>query len=181
MNTAESADCCFLVSFSLCSSQVLSGSALAQRDDLNAMFNRIRDLSFSGNEEEALVLAQKFEIAVKARFGADHPNYAAALNVLGVVNSNVGHYSEAEAMHERVLAIREQRNDMQKVAESLGNLAVIYGKQGKYAEAEKLQKRAIEIAEKTPNATDSRGISSLGARTHSSGRALRKRGALRRG
>jgi CHAT domain-containing protein/tetratricopeptide (TPR) repeat protein len=141
----------------------LAGSAMAQRDDLNAMFNRIRELSFAGNEEEALALAQKFEMSVKARFGANHPNYAAALNALGVVNSHLGHYSEAEAIHKRVLAFREQRNDLQNVAESLGNLAVIYWKQGKYSEAEKLHKRAIEIEEKTPSATDGRGISRLGS------------------
>ncbi len=64
--------------------------ASAQRGDLEAIFARMRDLSVAGNEEAALVEAQKFEALVKARFGTDHPYYAAALNALGIVYNHLG-------------------------------------------------------------------------------------------
>jgi tetratricopeptide (TPR) repeat protein len=52
--------------------------------------------------------AQKVERLVKARFGADHPNYAVALNKLGIVFYAQGKYTDAEGFFERALTIRQK-------------------------------------------------------------------------
>ena len=45
---------------------------------------------------------------MKARFGADHPYYAVALNKLGIVYAAQRKYAEAEGRFKRALAIREK-------------------------------------------------------------------------
>jgi hypothetical protein len=59
-------------------------------------------------------------------------------------------YAEAEPLHRRSLAIREQvwGGGHPAVAASLGNLAVLFCDQGRYAEAEPLHRRSLAIREK---------------------------------
>ena len=65
-------------------------------------------------------------------------------------------YSEAEGLHKRALAIREQTHGEGHplVALSLTNLANLYRDQGKYTEAEGFYKRALVIGEKALGASD---------------------------
>jgi CHAT domain-containing protein/tetratricopeptide (TPR) repeat protein len=137
--------------------------ASAQRGDPDAIFQRIHDLSVVGDDEAALVEAQRFEAVIKARYGTNHPNYEAALNVMAVRYEKAGRYVEAEELHTRVLALREKRKkpSSRNISETLNNLAVVYWKQGKYDKAEGLYKRAVEIDEKTPDLTDQFGIRTL--------------------
>ena len=60
--------------------------AAAQNDgrDVVAIFRHMRALSVEGDYDGALAEAQRFEAAIKAQFGVNHPNYAAALNALGI-------------------------------------------------------------------------------------------------
>ncbi len=82
-------------------------------------------------------------------FGADDPRLALSLNNLAVVYRSQGRYAEAEPLHERALAIREEAlgPDHPDVATSLNNLAELYRGQGRYAEAEPLYGKALEIYE----------------------------------
>jgi tetratricopeptide (TPR) repeat protein len=60
-----------------------------------------------------------------------------------------GKYTEAEALYQRALKMREQVLGPQHpdVANSLNNLAWLYSALGKYAEAEPLYQRALKICE----------------------------------
>jgi len=62
-----------------------------------------------------------------------------------------GNYAEAEPLHKRALAIREEAlgPDHTDVAASLSNLAGVYHGEARYAEAEPLYNRALAIFEKS--------------------------------
>jgi CHAT domain-containing protein/tetratricopeptide (TPR) repeat protein len=137
--------------------------ASAQRGDPDAIFQRIHELTVAGDDDAAIVEAQRFEAVIKARYGINHPNYEKALNVIAVMYEKAGRYGEAAELHTRVLALREKRKEPRStdIAETLNNLAVVYWKQGKYDKAEGLYKRALEVNEKTPNRTDKFGIPNL--------------------
>jgi CHAT domain-containing protein/tetratricopeptide (TPR) repeat protein len=123
--------------------------SVAQHADLNAIYRQYEKYFTAGNYPAALIEAQKFEAAVKARFGTAHPTYANALNNLGNVYSRQGQYAEAEDYLKRALAIKEARfgRDHAELAGTLNNLAIAYRLQGKYAEAVDLFKRALAITE----------------------------------
>jgi tetratricopeptide (TPR) repeat protein/CHAT domain-containing protein len=130
-------------------------TASAQQADLNAINKAFQDHYARGNYLAAQSEAQKLEQAVKARFGANHANYAVALNNLGIVVQAQGKYGEAEGLFKRALAIREKALGASHpvVARTLNNLAIVYQAQGKYGEAEGLYKRARAIREKALGAS----------------------------
>src|SRR5688572_30803796 len=70
---------------------------------------RFSEFYGAGNYSAALIEAQKLKAGVKARFGTDHANYAAALNLLAIVYRAQGKYAEAEAHLKRALAIYEAK------------------------------------------------------------------------
>jgi tetratricopeptide (TPR) repeat protein len=83
-------------------------TASAHPADINAIDKAFQDHYARGNYSAAQIDAQELERLVKARFGADHPYYAVALNRLGIVVQAQGKYSEAEGLFKRALAIREK-------------------------------------------------------------------------
>jgi tetratricopeptide (TPR) repeat protein len=129
---------------------IVMAPGAAQQGDPNAMLRRFNELNDAGNYPAALVEAQKFEAAVKARFGEKHANYARALINLAVVYQSQGTYGEAEKLLKRALTITEKAlgENHPDVAVILNNLANAYYQQGKYAGAEGLHKRALAIREK---------------------------------
>src|SRR5262249_33615433 len=117
------------------------GSALpaaAQQPDIAAIYRRLQDFYAAGNYVSALIEAQNYEAAIKARFGIDHVNYAFALNNLATMYQAQGKYGEAEGLYRRALAIEEKAlgPSHPDVASALNNLATVYRYQGKYGEAE---------------------------------------------
>jgi CHAT domain-containing protein/Tfp pilus assembly protein PilF len=127
-----------------------SAPTTAQQTDFDAIYKRFVDeLYRAGNYPAALVEAQRFEAAVKTRFGTNHANYAAALDNLGLVYEKQGKYAEAEARHKRALAIKEEKlgKNHLLVARTLSNLGLVCTAQGKYEEAEAYHKRALAIFE----------------------------------
>src|SRR5262245_42749759 len=125
-------------------------TASAQPADIKAIDKAFQDHYARGNYSAAQIDAQELERLVKARFGADHANYAVALNKLGIAVQAQGKYSEAEGHYKRALAIRERAlgKNHSNVGQTLNNLANVYLAQGKYSEAEQLYKRALAILEK---------------------------------
>jgi CHAT domain-containing protein/tetratricopeptide (TPR) repeat protein len=123
----------------------------ARPSDIGAIQKRFDALVAAHDYAGALVEAQKLEAAVKARVGVNHPDYAAALSILGKVYHAQGKYAEAAELFQRSLAIREKSLGPSHldVAASLSNLAIVYREQGKYFEAAELDKRALAIREKT--------------------------------
>jgi tetratricopeptide (TPR) repeat protein/CHAT domain-containing protein len=125
-------------------------TASAQPADIKAIDKAFQDHYARGKYPTAQIDAQELERLVKARFGADHPYYAVALNKLAIVFQAQGKYTEAEGLFKRALAIREKAlgTTHPDVGQTLNNLALIYRAQGKYSEAEGLLKRALVIREK---------------------------------
>jgi CHAT domain-containing protein/Tfp pilus assembly protein PilF len=123
--------------------------SVAQQADLNAIIRQYEEYFAADNLPAALIEAQKFEAAAKARFGTGHPTYANALGSLANVYSRQGQYAEAEVHLKRALAIKEARlgRDHAELAGTLNNLAIALRLQGKYAEAADLLKRALSIVE----------------------------------
>jgi hypothetical protein len=67
----------------LVSGAVTVGSARAQSDaERNALNQRVSELYRAGKYNEAVPLAEQYAEAMKASHGADHPEYAIALNNL---------------------------------------------------------------------------------------------------
>jgi tetratricopeptide (TPR) repeat protein len=130
-------------------------SASAQPADIKTIDKAWQDHYARGNYPAALIDAQELERLAKARFGADHADYAIALNKLALVYWKQGKYSEAEGLHKRALAIREKAlgANHPAVGESFNNLALVYAGQRKYGEAEELYKRALAIREKALGAS----------------------------
>jgi tetratricopeptide (TPR) repeat protein len=79
-----------------------------------------------------------------------HPYTATSFANLAAICYHQGRYTEAESLHRRALAIRENAlgSEHPYTAQSLNNLAVLYDEQGRYAEAEPLYRRALAIREK---------------------------------
>src|SRR5208337_2528773 len=94
--------------------------AAAQQDDLNAIYKRFSELRTAGNYAAALVEAQKYEAAVKARFGVNHANYGGALHNLALVYGEQGKYADAEGLYKRALAIRGELRSAMAVLQSSG-------------------------------------------------------------
>jgi tetratricopeptide (TPR) repeat protein len=130
-------------------------TASAQPADIKAIDKAFQDHYARGNYPAAQIDAQKLEQLAKARFGADHPYYAVALNKLGIVFRAQGKYGEAEGLFKRALVIREKALGAthSDVGQTLNNLALVYRDQGKYSEAEGLYKRALAIREKALGAS----------------------------
>ena len=147
--------------------------AQAQRD-LDQMFQRIRAFSFAGQHELALAEAQRFEAAVRDRYGNQHKAYGGALNALGAAHQHLGHYSMAEDIYRRVL---EMPDGAQWGA--LNNLAVILEKQGRYSQAEAIYKQDLATKERTPNKKDFAGHHHAYHLPQKFGSPLQIRGALR--
>jgi tetratricopeptide (TPR) repeat protein len=86
---------------------------------------------------------------IEAR-GLEFKEAARLLNAVGYYLDDRARFSEAEPLHQRALAIRENAlgPDHPDVATSLNNLALPYYRQGKYAQAEPLFQRALAIWEK---------------------------------
>src|SRR5215475_10689847 len=121
----------------------------AQPVDIKVIDKAFQDHYARGNYPAAQIDAQELERLVKARFGAGHPDYAVALNKLGIVYWKQGKYSEAEGLHKRALAIREKAlgANHRDVGQTLHNLALVYADQRKYGGAEERYKRALAVRE----------------------------------
>ena len=83
-------------------------TASAQPADIKAIDKAFQDHYARGNYPAAQIDAQELERLAKARFGADHPYYAVALNKLAIVVQAQGKYGEAEGLFKRALVIREK-------------------------------------------------------------------------
>jgi serine/threonine-protein kinase len=83
----------------------------------------------------------------RAAQGDDHPDVAAAENLLGWILYRAGERSEAEEHLRAGLAIRERltRPDSGGLARSLNDLGVLFNGAGRYAEAETVLTRALAI------------------------------------
>ena len=85
------------------------------------------------------------------KFGEHDSRLALSHLALGRVYQELGHYTQAEPIYKRGLAIQEKAlgPEHPKVATSLNNLGFLYEEQGKYTLAEPPYQRALAIYEKS--------------------------------
>ena len=75
--------------------------ASAQQSDPRAIHKRMVQLHAAGNYAAALVEAQKYEAAVKARVGTSHRAYGGALHNLAIIYHAQGQHAQAEEHYKR--------------------------------------------------------------------------------
>jgi DNA-binding SARP family transcriptional activator/tetratricopeptide (TPR) repeat protein len=83
---------------------------------------------------EDWVLVNQAALDAACRMG-DRAARAQAHNDLGVANTRLGRYEQAEACHHQALAIRRELGDRHGQAASLSNVSAIHAWQGRHAEA----------------------------------------------
>jgi tetratricopeptide (TPR) repeat protein/CHAT domain-containing protein len=103
----------------------------------------------AGKYADAIPLLERHAEAVKSQRGADHPDYATALNTLGQALHNADRLADAEPIMRRALAVDEKSLglDHPSVARDLSNLARLLQAANRHAEAEPLYHRAATILE----------------------------------
>jgi len=99
---------------------------------------------YSAAEELALDALRLVEIA----YPSDSPEVAGCLNDLGVAESALGRFNEAENLYRRALLIWEKIPGREaSAARILSNLSQLLVSEGRYSEAEAMGRRALEIHE----------------------------------
>jgi len=118
--------------------------------NIDTLYEQITSLVNAGSTADAIPLAELFAKVAMEKFGENNPNYAIALNYLGMLYQKQGRLGEAEPLYKRALAIYEKAlpEGHPDIVISLANLAAFYQGQGRLSEAEPLYKRALTIREK---------------------------------
>jgi len=124
--------------------------AFAQQDDLNAMRANADKLRLERKYDESLVEAQKYEAAIKEKYGVDDFYYGVALVKIANVYTAQGKLPDALDLLTRALAIQDKDPDRDPVefAKTLNNLGNAQRSNGELAKAESYLLRAIAINEK---------------------------------
>ena len=119
--------------------------------DFPTLYQQALQLYRSGKNVEATAIAERALVVAERSVGAEHPDVASALNILGLLYAAQGRYADAEPVYKRALAVREKTFGLEhpSVGTVLNNLAELYRLQGRLAEAEPLYKRDLAILEKT--------------------------------
>ncbi len=118
--------------------------------EAQAAYDKAVALYEAGQYEAALAQGeQALALSEAVLDGSGDPAVANSLDLLGILHGLQGRFAQAEPLHQRALAIREDalgRNDPD-VAASLNNLANLYFSEAMYARAEPLYLRALGIRE----------------------------------
>ena len=120
---------------------------------VNMLNNQIRSLRYSGQYDQALVIAKKSLEVAENSFYKNHTDVSASMTELAFVYQALGQYTLAEPLFKRALAILEEFEGLDHVsalntASGLNNLAIMYMFMGQYAQAEPLYKRSLVIRER---------------------------------
>jgi CHAT domain-containing protein len=119
--------------------------------DAHKLYGEVLKLQGAGKYDEAVALARR-AVEIRERIlGPDHPDVAAALNVLAVNFWIKGEYAQAEPIYQRILSVFERTlgPENPRIAITLNNLAAFYWEKGDYVKAEPLAQRALAIMERT--------------------------------
>jgi len=131
--------------------QARKAPAQRQVDDaqFRAMIGQAEQALQKGDYPGAHSAAQGAAAEGARVFGADHPNTAAAYNLIAAAFLRQGKFSEAEANFRRVLTAYEKHlgASHEYTAAALNNLALVLEKLGDYSGAETLLRRSLAILE----------------------------------
>jgi CHAT domain-containing protein/Tfp pilus assembly protein PilF len=138
-------------------------AAAQPADELATLNRRIVELYDARKYSEALPIAEHYAEGIKARHGADAPQYAIALNNVAQLLRATNRLAEAEPLLRHALAIDEKSYGPEhpKVVVRLNGLAQLLRTTNRLTEAEPLFKRALAIDEKEFGAEHSEVVGSL--------------------
>ena len=113
-----------------------------------ALNQRMLELDAADQCRDAVLVGEELVELARKTFGPEDPDYATALNNLGLMHYDMGNYVSAEPLLTEALKIRRGKLDKydSEFAESLTNLGHLYKAVRKYAEAEDLFQEVMEIA-----------------------------------
>ena len=108
-----------------------------------------------GDFANALSLGEKLIATANTEYGAEHDNYAKALNEHALTLKDTGRYDEAEPLYRQAIEIGKDTLGVAHPAYAiyLNNLAGLLKDTGRYDEAEPLYRQAVEITKATLGAT----------------------------
>jgi tetratricopeptide (TPR) repeat protein len=78
-----------------------SSATIANDDDLEALNQRIAELSKQGKYQDAIPLAEKVVDITRRLRGPEHPDTATSLNDLASLYDDMGAYAEAEPLYQQ--------------------------------------------------------------------------------
>jgi len=87
---------------------VISQSARAQSNDLDALNRQVVQLYRQGKYPGATTIAKRALTLAEKAFGPDHPRVGTSLNNLAALYQGQGRYAAAEPLYKRALAISEK-------------------------------------------------------------------------
>src|SRR5262245_13771539 len=125
-------------------------AAQAQKDDINTLDQRLRQLYNAGRYSDAQAVAERLIDLIGKRSGTSNVKYADALKNMAIVYWAEDRFADAEPLALRALAIREKvlGPEHLDVAADLSDLAHHYLRRGRLSDAEPLDLRALAIKEK---------------------------------
>ena len=115
--------------------------------EADAYENRIRNLQYSGESDEAVNVARQFVGAIEKKYGAVHKHTSYALHAFGVALFMDGQYTEAEKALKKALKIDESLfgPNHPDIVRHLDKLATIYYSLVRFEEADRIKARANKI------------------------------------
>ena len=143
---------------------LISGPVLAQRgNDFDSLVAQMNAATQAGRWADGLAAAQKLEILVRRRQGADNMNYAGVLHNEGMFLHDLGRFPEAVDKLNAALAIKLRNSD---VASTLRTSNILVGSLGmleRRAEATAVAERALALGTSAFGANDGRLAGTLSA------------------
>ncbi|WP_339031432.1 CHAT domain-containing tetratricopeptide repeat protein [Bradyrhizobium symbiodeficiens] len=143
---------------------LLSGPAFAQRgNDFDSLVVQMNAATRAGRWAEGLAAAQKLEILVRRRQGADNMNYAGVLHNEGMYLHNLGRFPEAIGKLNAALAIKLRNNDVVSTLRTSNILVGSLGMLERRTEATTVAERALALGTSAFGANDGRLAGTLSA------------------
>jgi tetratricopeptide (TPR) repeat protein len=141
-----------------------SAPSSAQRgNDFDSVLAQMNAAMQASHWPEALSAAQKLEILVRRKQGADNMNYAGVLHNEGMFLHNLGRYQEAIDKFNAALAIKLRNNDVASTLRTSNILVASLGMLDRRAEAKAVADRALTLGTNAFGANDPRLLDTLSA------------------
>lgn len=138
--------------------------ASAQRgNDFDSLLAQMNAATEANRWADGLAAAQKLEVLVRRRQGADNLNYAGVLHNEGMYLHNLGRYPEAVDKLNAALAIKLRKNDVASTLRTSNILAGSLGMLDRRAEATSVAERALALGTNAFGANDARLADTLTA------------------
>lgn len=116
------------IALCICFQVIAHGVCAREAQDLEALYEEVTTLYEAGKYEEAIPIAKNLLELAENKFGPEHPDTAASLNILAELYRAMDDYARAEPLSQRALKIYEKALGPEHpfTATSLNNLALLF-------------------------------------------------------